>query len=192
MTSWKTVALAVVFTLGMTACSRQPAVETVDDPNPDGQQLPFERAPNRKGLPPTSSVAEMPAGIPIMVRLQTPLSSATARDGEAFEAVLDEPIVVRGKVVARRGAMVAGRVVAAKPSDGDQTSGYMRLTLSAIAVNGRSQPIQTSSIFAKGGTQEVLPTAQQTGAPNPGAQDIQFFPSHRLTFRLKETIPGQP
>ncbi len=192
MVSWKTIALAVVLSLGMTACSRQPAVETIDDSSPDGQQLPFERAPNRKGLPPTSSVVEMPAGTPIMVRLQTPLSSATARDGEAFEAVLDEPIVVRSKVVARRGTMVTGRVVAAKPSDGDQTSGYMRLTLSAIALNGKSQPILTSSVFAKGGTQEVLPSSPESGPPNPGAQDIQFPPSHRLTFRLKETVPGQP
>ncbi len=192
MVSWKTIALAVVFSLGMTACSRQPAVETMDNSTPDEQQLPFERAPNRNGLPPTSSVAEMPAGTPIRVILQTPLSSATARDGEAFEALLDEPIVVRGKIIARRGTMVTGRVVAAKPSDRDQTSGYLRLTLSAIALNGRSQPIQTSSIFAKGGTQEVLPTTQETGSPNPGAQDVQLSPNHRFTFRLEETVPGQP
>jgi len=192
MASWRTVALAVALSLWMTACSKQPAVETLDDSTSEGQQLPFERAPNRKGLPPTSSVAEMPAGTPIMVRLQTPLSSATARDGEAFEAVLDEPIVVRGKIVARRGAMVAGRVAAAKPSDGNQTSGYLRLTLSAIALNGKSQPIQTSSIFAKGGSQEVLASATPAGSSSPGAQDIQLPASHRFTFRLKETVPGQP
>ena len=192
MASWKTVALALALSLGNTACSRQPAVDAVDDSTSDTQQLPFERAPNRKGLPPTSSVAELPAGTPIMIRLQTSLSSATAHDGEAFAAVLDEPIVVRGKIVARRGTMVTGRVVAAKPSDDNQTSGYMRLTLSAIALNGRSQPIQTSSIFAKGGTQEVLPNSQPSGSPNPGAQDIQLPASQLFTFRLKETIPGQP
>ena len=113
MTSWKTVALAVALSLSMTACSRQPAVETVDDSTTDGQQLPFERAPNRKGLPPAATVAEMPAGTLISVRLQTPLDSTTVRDGEAFEAALDEPVVVRGKVIARRGTMVTGRVVAA-------------------------------------------------------------------------------
>lgn len=192
MASWKAVALAVALSLGMTACSRQPAVETVDDSTPDAQQLPFERAPNRKGLPPTSSVAEIPAGTPILVRLQSPISSASARDGEAFSALLDEPIVVRGKIIARRGTMVTGRVVAAKRSDGEQTSGYLRLTLSAVALNGRSQPIQTSSIFAKGGTQEVLPPTHEAGSPNPGAQDIQLSPDHRFMFRLKETVPGQP
>ena len=192
MPSWRTVALAVALSLGMTACSRQPAVETLDDSAPDGQQLPFERAPNRKGLPPTATVVEIPAGTPITVRLQSPLSSASARDGEAFAALLDEPIVVRGKIIARRGTMVTGRVVAAKPSDGEQTSGYLRLTLSAVALNGRSQPIQTSSIFAKGGTQEVLPTTQETGSPNPGAQDIQLSPDHRFIFRLKEIVQGQP
>lgn len=192
MNSWKTVALALALSLGNTACSRQPAVETLDDSPANAQQLPFERAPNRKGLPPTSTVAEIPAGTPILVHLQIPLSSASARDGEAFSVLLDEPIVVRGKVIARRGTPVAGRVVAAKPSDGIQTSGYLRLTLSAIALNGRSQPIQTSSIFAKGGTEEVLPATEKPGPPNPGAQDIQFSPNHRFIFRLKETVAGQP
>jgi hypothetical protein len=192
MTSWKTVAPAVALALGMTACSKQPAVETLDDSTTDTQQLPFERAPNRKGLPPTSTVVEIPAGTFIPVHLQTTLSSATARDGEAFEAVLDEPIVIRGKTVARRGTMVTGRVVAAKPSDNIQTSGYLRLTLSAISLKGRSQPIQTSSIFAKGGTEQVLTSLEQIDSPSPGAQDIQVPPSHRLTFRLKETVPGQP
>ncbi len=192
MVSWRTLVLAVALSLGMTACSKQPAVEALDDSASDGQQLPFERAPNRKGLPPTATIAEIPAGTPIKVRLQTPLSSASAHDGQAFEALLDEPIIVRGKVIAHRGTVVTGRVVAAKPSDHDQTSGYLRLTLSAIALNGKSQPIQTSSIFAKGGTQEVLRTSQETGSPDPGAQDIELSSAHLFTFRLKETVPGQP
>lgn len=195
MTSWKAATLTMALLLAVTACSRQPAVETLDDSTTDGQQLPFERAPNRKGFPPAVSVAEIPAGTPITIRLQSPLSSASSRQGEAFEAVLDEPIVIRGKTVVHRGAMIAGRVAAAKPSDGEQTAGYLRLTLSAIALNGKSQPIQTSSIFAKGGAREVLPEAPEAsipGEPHAGAADIQFPPNHRLTFRLKETLPGQP
>jgi len=194
MSSRNTRVLTLILTLVLllAGCSRQPAVATLDDPGPDLQQLPFERAPNRRGLPPTSSVADMPAGTVISVRLETPLSSASSHEGEAFEGVLDDPIVVRGKVVASRGTMVAGRVVAAKASDGQQTSGYLRLTLSAIALHGRSQAIQTSSLFEKGGSAEVLATASIASPPNAGAQDVELDANSRLTFRLQETVVGQP
>jgi hypothetical protein len=151
--------------------------------------------PNRKGLPPALTVAEVPAGTPIAIRLKSSLSSATARAGESFEAVLDEPVVVHGKVVIPRGAIATGRIVAAKPSDGQESSGYVRLALSAITMNGKSQPIQTSSIFAKGGAREFLSSNLATDSNHPitiGIADVQFAPAHRFTFRLKEAIAGQP
>jgi hypothetical protein len=58
----------------------------------------------------------IPAGTPISVRLQQSLSSASAVPGERFEAVLDQPIEVNGRIVLPAGAAVTGHVVIARRS----------------------------------------------------------------------------
>src|SRR3954452_8582837 len=64
-----------------------------------------EAKPEKKGLfgkslVPTSIT--VPAGTVVAVRLQNSVSSATASPGDTFEAVLDEPLVVKGQTVANR------------------------------------------------------------------------------------------
>lgn len=94
----------------------------------------------------------LPAGTPIAVRLQSTLSSASAYPGEHFDAVLAEPLVVDGRTVAARGAPVTGRVVAARSSGRLHNSGYLRLALASIEIRGQAVPVQTSSVFAAGGS----------------------------------------
>jgi hypothetical protein len=133
--------------------------------------LPFDRAADKNGISPTGSLtpAAIPAGTPITVRLQSSLSSAASHSGEPFDAVLDEPIVIDGQTVAPRGATVTGRVVAAKASGRLHDPGYLRLTLTAIEVHGKSLPMQTSSIFAKGGSHEKRNLAMIGGGAGAGA-----------------------
>jgi len=185
------------------ACSRQPAVRSLDNSDSENSQLPFERPPNRVGIPPTAAVVfqGIPAGTQLKIRLQSPLSSEFARAHDAFQAVLDEPVVVQGKIIVPRGALVGGRVVAARSSEGERIPGYLRLTLSTIAVNGRSWPVETNSIFAKGGAWEhspsEFPAPEGLGSrPSPAetpavTQDVRFSSGDRFTFRLKETVPNQ-
>ena len=45
-----------------------------------------------------------------------------------------------------------GHVVAARDSRRLHNSGYLRITLSSITVNGKSMPLQTNSMFVSGGT----------------------------------------
>lgn len=92
----------------------------------------------------------VPAGTVLNVRLQNSISSATAAPGESFDAVLDEPLVVQGQTVAPRGAAVSGRVTEAKASGRLHDSGYLRLTLASVNINGKAVPVTTSSLFAKG------------------------------------------
>lgn len=108
------------------------------------------------GAPPFSSgqraapAVTIPAGTSVSVRLQQAVSSASARAGDPFDAVLDRPLVINGRTVAEKGTPVVGRVMQAKPSGRLHDSGYLRLTLASITINGRSVPVQASSIFAKG------------------------------------------
>jgi hypothetical protein len=120
----------------------------------DDDQLPFDRRAQQGGISPTSAVippgARVPSGTPVTIRLRSPLSSATARSGDTFDAVLDEPILVNEQVLAERGIAVIGRVMEAKPAGRSQSSGYLRLALSSISINGKSIPAHSSSNFVKG------------------------------------------
>lgn len=99
-----------------------------------------------------SGPLEIPKGTPFFVRLQEAISSATAQEGQNFAAVLDEPLEAAGRPVAPAGAPVTGRVVAVRRSGRLHDAGYLRLTITAINVNGKAVPVQASSLFVTGGS----------------------------------------
>ncbi len=154
----------LVLTLTLVGCSGAPKN---DASNPDQNNLtttasaaPFSNStaqpaePEHKGWfshdPAVPDVVTVPAGTVLNIRLQNSISSATAAPGENFDAVLDEPLVVKGQTVAPRGAAVTGRVTEAKASGRLHDSGYLRLTLASVTINGKAVPVTTSSLFAKG------------------------------------------
>jgi hypothetical protein len=129
--------------------------------------------PEHKGFfsrtPAAPETVTVPAGTVVNVRLQNSVSSATAAPGQTFDAVLDEPLVVKEQTIAPRGAAVTGRVVEAKSSGHLHDSGYIRLTLSTITVNGKAIPIETSSLFAKGANHNKRNAALIGGGTGAGA-----------------------
>jgi hypothetical protein len=111
----------------------------------------------------------VPAGTAVSIRLQSAVSSASNRPGDEFAAVLDEPIVVNGNTVAPRGAAVRGRVVAARSSGRLHNSGYLRLSLVSVEMNGKAVPVHSSSVFAMGGTHQKRNLAFIGGGAGAGA-----------------------
>lgn len=170
--------------------------------NADNGGLPFAK----------SQIIEVPTGSPVYIRLQDPISSATAQEGQSFPAVLDEPIVVEGQTIAAQGTVVTGRVVAARQSVHLHDAGYLRLTLSSITLNGKTVPLQTSSLFVKGGSFRNRNLAYIGGGTGGGSllgaivgggkgavggagaayatdkNEVGFAAEHRLGFRLIETL----
>jgi hypothetical protein len=94
----------------------------------------------------------VPVGATIYVRLQQPLSSTNAQAGQEFTAILDEPLVVENQTAVASGTAVTGKVVAARESGRLHNAGYIRITLTSIALNGKTVPLETNSIFAGGGS----------------------------------------
>ncbi len=92
----------------------------------------------------------VPAGTPLRVRLQQELSSKTAQSGQAFTAVLNEPLVVNGKTLAPKGTTVHGRVTKAVASGRLTTPAELYLRLSSMEIHGKSYELQTSSVGRKG------------------------------------------
>jgi hypothetical protein len=191
----------------MTGCSRQAPVPATSAAA-NASQLPFDRVSENSGISPTDGLLDgIPAGTEVAIRLQLALSSADSRVGDSFQAVLAEPVIVAGKTLVPQGALVAGSVVAAKASGGVDDPGYLRVTLASIALNGKSVPLHTSSIFAKGGSYEkrkpaTLNTSGQSAVTEPVAasgngtgisyghrpSDVRFSTGHRLTFRLARPL----
>ncbi len=159
---------------GSAQASNSPDAET---PAPADSSAPFSggttNAADKGGVfsrfEPSTPTYAIPAGTPVTIRLQTAVSSAVSRPGDAFEAVLDAPLVVDGKVLAERGAAASGRVVAARQSGRLHHPGYLRLTLSSVSVNGHAVPVQTSSIFVEGGSHKKRNIALIGGGAGAGA-----------------------
>jgi hypothetical protein len=177
-----------------TACSRQLGASGFSD-NSKGK-LPFDRLSDVAGISPTARFEpeEIPAGTLLNIRLQTPLSSASAQGGESFSATVEEPVTVGGKTAVPRGALVTGSVMVAKASREPHDPGYLRLTLTSILVNGKTFSLRTSSIFAKGASYGTLatmdPSLLNSGdsgtSVSPARDDVRFSTGHHLTFRLAQ------
>lgn len=106
-----------------------------------------------RSLMPRRAAAEtlsIPAGTPLTVRLQSAVSSASAQSGDTFDAVLDEPIVVRGETIIPRGANVTGRVVAANAGGHLHKPAYLSLTLASLSWHGNHMRVDTSTVAMAG------------------------------------------
>jgi hypothetical protein len=209
---WRNAAVFSVLLIGLVlgGCSRRETLPGVEESASADQQLPFDAASDKAGNFPTGALAPtaIPAGTPVTIHLRLSLSSASSRPGDPFEAILDEPIVVRGRTVVPRGAVLAGKVLDARAADQFQEPGYLSLALTAISLNGKSLPIQTSSIFVKRGSHEkrdvtILRESSGKGkgtligasieTPGTtfarGSSDVGVAPERRLTFRLAQPLP---
>ncbi len=171
------VLLVAVLALA-TACSHLPesasGAECAPAAQPDNAQSPpFAKDATAKGIRPSTSLLPaakpVPAGTAVSIRLQSSISSASARSGDSFNAVLDEPLVVNGQTVVPRGTPVTGRVVAARSSGRLSNSGYLRLTLASIEVDGKAVPVNTSSIFVQGGAHKKRDLGLIGGGAGAGA-----------------------
>lgn len=170
--SWVVIlVLAVGFAVG---CGKETGLPGDDSASAgDAQKLPFDQAAQTSGVAPSHSLvptaSKLPAGTPITVRLQSMVSSASSNTGDTFEGSLDEPVVIEGQTAISRGAAVRGKVLAAKPSGRLQDPGYLRIALVSMNVEGKPVAIETSSIFAKGGSHEKRNLAMIGGGTGAGA-----------------------
>ncbi len=97
----------------------------------------------------------LPAGTLVTVRLTETVSSDRNNPGDGFTTVLDQPIVVQGWVVSRRGQMAVGRVVAARKAGRVQGVSQLAVELSELVlVDGQQVPIRTQLIQSSAGTSQ--------------------------------------
>lgn len=125
--------------------------QDMDEPAPQNRPA----SPNRPARA-TASVPDaitIPAGKVIFVRLNEPLSSDHSHPGDTFTATLDQPIVINGWVVARRGETIVGSVTAAKKAGRVKGTSQLGLELTDLTiVDGQQVPVVTELWNGSAGT----------------------------------------
>jgi hypothetical protein len=186
-------------------CARSESSNPANADSVDAQKLPFRPDAGQSsvsedgqakvpldsklaaGLPfRTSSHSHiLPSGTLVTVQLEDSLSTTNVHAGDSFTASIAAPLTIDGDTLIERGTAVTGRVESAQ-SQADRPglvsgSGYFRLTLNAITVEGRQLALQTSSLFARGQRQNISSSANPSGLRSEG---VQVQKGRRLTFRL--------
>jgi hypothetical protein len=122
------------------------------DPQPQGQMQGQmqEPAPNQQAVPPQTLT--LPAGTVIRVRTDEWISTDRNVIGDNFSGALDQPIVVNGWVVARRGQAQTGHVSLVKKGHGGGASELGVDLPELTLVDGQQLPLQTQLFQTSGGT----------------------------------------
>jgi len=211
----------VLLTLSLLCtCGRPPNVSPDNTSNSaDSQRLPFDRQPRSTGITPSQalipSATKLPEGTALPIRLLSALSSASSHAGDSFSATIDEPVVIDGQTLIAPGTSASGRVLEAKPaarsrgrspeSSGESSlePGYLRIVLVSLNVGGKPVMIETSSIFAKGGSREERTPATGTASAaseqdnhkdkkdRDKGKNIVLGIDRRLNFRLAQAVDLQ-
>jgi hypothetical protein len=213
------IAIVLLMLSLLCACGRPPSLSGDNAANSaDSQKLPFDRQPHSIGISPSQelipSTTKLPEGTPIPIRLLSALSSASSHAGDSFSATLDEPVVIDGQTLLAPGTSASGRVLEAKPAapsrggspesspeswlESSLEPGYLRIVLVSLNVGGKPVMIETSSIFAKGGSRDERnpATGKASGASQQDSRkgrdnNIVLGIDRRLNFRLAQAVDLQ-
>jgi hypothetical protein len=118
----------------------------------------------------TTIGAPPPTGSVVHARLVTALSSATAKKGDAVEALITEPLVVSDHLILPEGSVIKGSVMQAQRARRLGRNGQLRILFHQVAPpNGLEQKVETSlegvavakgehlKLDAEGGAQVTTP-----------------------------------
>ena len=134
-----------------------------DRPRQNAQDAPPPPAP-AQSVPGTLTV---PAGTVLVIRTDDFLSTDRNQVGDQFTATLDQPLIVNGWVVARRGQTIIGKVKEVRKAGRIKGTSELGVELTDMTlVDGRQVPILTELSKGTGGTshgQDAATIATTTG-----------------------------
>ncbi len=173
MKSLTIVGLGLVFCAGaLPAAAQQNQPDEVQgnvappDSQPQGQrdssapQQPDAQAQGQSNQAVLPQTLTLPAGTIVRVRVDEWISSDRNVTGDSFSAVLDQPIVVGGWVVARRGQAQTGRVSTVKKGGHGGGASQLGVDIPELTlVDGQQLPLQTQLFQTSAGTSHAQDAA---------------------------------
>jgi hypothetical protein len=109
-----------------------PASATPPPTEAEAPPEPRPYVPPRIDVPPPPNKVTIPSGTVLTVRLSETLSTEKNQPGDQFTAVLDQPLVVDGFVLAERGARAQGKIVELERSGKVRGLAHMSVELTQI------------------------------------------------------------
>jgi hypothetical protein len=114
--------------------------------------------------------ASIPAGTTLTVRMIDELDTGKTQKGDSFRASLDRPVVVDGRTVAPKDALVRGTVTDVVSSGRLKRPASLTLKLTQVTLsNGRMVPVETSPYTLDGKSHNVRNAALIGGGAAAGA-----------------------
>ncbi len=110
----------------------------------------------------SNAARRIPATTVINVRLIDTIDSSMAIEGQIFQASLAEPIIVRNREVAGRGANATVKLLDLEKSGKFTGQSGLGVVLDTITINGRAVPVETGVVSKTSGSQGKN-TALKTG-----------------------------
>ena len=117
--------------------------------------------------PPAPTTAVVPSGTALRVRLNESLSSKKNQSGDFFETVLEEDLIVDGKLLAPEGSRVTGFVKDAQKSGKVKGRARMSLAVTEIIVGDETTDISSKTLKFEAKsttTRDAKQTGLTTGA----------------------------
>ena len=114
---------------------------------PRPRRRPRPKSPTASAPAPKPATYTLAAGTAVSVRTISSISTKTATAGQPFQATLNQPLTVKGVVIAPRGADVSGKVIEA--DSGGKVKGKARLVVNLTSVataDGQRLHLPTSAL----------------------------------------------
>jgi hypothetical protein len=123
-----------------------PPAETLA-PAPAQSPAPAAPAPEvAQTPPPPPAPVVIPDGTVLTVRLQQALGSKSSQQGDRFDAIMSEPLVVKGKTVVPAGASASGAVTEAHAAGRFKGGATLNLVLDHVIIRGVRYRVQTATM----------------------------------------------
>lgn len=115
-----------------------------DQQVPQPQDQPGPQAQGQSNQPVPPATLTLPAGTVVRIRVDDWISTDRNVTGDSFSAALDQPLVVNGWVVARRGQAETGRVSLSKKGGHGEKNSQLGLDLRDLTlIDGQQLPLET-------------------------------------------------
>jgi hypothetical protein len=111
----------------------------------------------------TGSVT-VPADTEIQVRLDTPLSSRTARPEDRFEGTVMMPVYVEDRMVVAAGARVRGTVLSAEPAERPARGGKLDLAFNTLELEDHTRADVKARVVSLSESLDKSDTARKAGS----------------------------
>ena len=159
------LAIVALSALSLAACT---TANTADKEAGD-KSVGKEESSGFFGLDKPARKITVPSGTPLHIVLQQGVGTDASTPGAEFEAVLADPVVIDGKTVLDKGAMVSGRVVDVKKAGRVKGRATLSLQLTSVEHDGKPVPIETKTFVGVAKNNKKRDAAMIGGGAGVGA-----------------------